>query len=135
MTKAPHSTRFAWIAAASLLVGCASGPPVAAQTAARRSNVAPPSISVAALPSAVMPLSRSTLTAATQGGEAMLFTVDWRVAEGDAGGKVESARRVGPGSYEATYVAPQSPGTYHVIATIREFPAATTSIEVRVADR
>ena len=65
----------------------------------------------------------------------MLFTVEWTVVEGSAGGRVEPGKRHPDGSYEATYVAPAAAGTYHVTATIREFPAATAATEIRVMQR
>jgi hypothetical protein len=124
MTKAAHLTRLAWIAALLLLAGCASDPP------ARRSNVAPPSIEMAAPRLEVAPGSRVAIVARTHGGEAILFTVDWAVVEG--AGQVQAGRRSDDGSYEATYTAPATRGTYHVTATIREFPSATATAEVRV---
>jgi hypothetical protein len=136
MTKATALARITSIAGALLLAGCAaSAPAQEPPTAARRSNVAPPSIAMSTRELQVAPGSRVMLTARTGGGEAMLFTVDWKVVEGDAGGRVEPGRRNSDGSYEAAYTAPAVGGTYHVTATIREFPSATATTVVRVTAR
>lgn len=132
MTKAARLMRIAWVAAASLLAGCASSPPAQAQTAARRSNVAPPSIEMVASPIEASRRASIVLTARTHGGEAILFSVDWKVVEGASAGHVEAGRRHDDGSYDATYTAPAASGTYHVTATIREFPSANATAEIRV---
>jgi hypothetical protein len=135
MTPQARLARLVPAGVALVLAGCAGSPPVQAQSdmAARRSNVVPPSISMAVGEAIAGPRSSIVLTARTQGGEAMLFTVDWKVAEGEAGGSVKPRGRNASGAYEAEYTAPSTPGTYHVIATIHEFPSATATTAVRVA--
>ena len=138
MTKAAHLTPLAWIAAAALAAGCASTPPAGAQSQsppARQSNVVKPSIEMTTRDVVVARGSRTLLKAQVRGGEAMLFTVDWHIAEGAAGGSVKPARRNDDGSYEAEYTAPQAPGLYQVTATIREFPAAVVTAAIRVGER
>ena len=132
MMHATPFARIASIAGALLLAGCASSSPAQEPPAARRSNVTPPSIAVSTREASVATGARIALAAQTRGGEAMLFTVDWKVDEGPAGGTVEAGPRSAGGQYAATYTAPSSPGTYHVTATIREFPAANATIEIRV---
>src|SRR5437660_12902745 len=75
-----------------LLVGCACwvvgcvGPSVAeAQSGARRSNVAPPFITLSPAPIELAHGASAVLTATPQGGEAMLFCVEWQISEGAAG--------------------------------------------------
>jgi hypothetical protein len=125
--------RLAWVlGAAFVLAGCASSPPAQAQAAARRSNVAPPSIEMMASQVDVSRGASVVLTARTHGGEAMLFSVDWKVAEGAGGGRVAAGPRHDDGSYGATYTAPAASGTYYVTATIHEFPSAKATTEIRV---
>jgi hypothetical protein len=77
------------------------------------------------------------LTARPQGGEAMLFTVDWQVREGDSGGTVQTIpTRRADGGFGATYTAPRSgAGRFHVIARIHEYPSASAVAEIAVAPR
>ncbi|MDG0832127.1 hypothetical protein [Roseateles saccharophilus] len=73
------------------------------------------------------------LAARPQGGEAILFHVDWQVAEGQAGGRLEPVEaRAEDGSYAARYVAPPTEGVFHVVARLREYPAAEAHVEIRV---
>ena len=125
----------ATLLAAALLLAACSAPAQQQPAAARRFTVAPPSIEMAAREVRALPGSHVALLARTNGGEAMLFSVDWNVTEGSAGGTVEAGRRNSDGSYEATYVAPGTPGTFHVTATIREFPSAAAMAVVVVAPR
>ena len=126
--------RFMRFAATMLLAGCANGPAVHAQAdaQAKQSNVVRPSISLEFRESTAQPGSTIVLVARPRGGEAMLFSVDWSVVEGPAGGVVQDRGRSADASHEARYTAPSVPGTYHVTATIREFPAATATAEIRV---
>ena len=82
----------------------------------------------------VAPGSRVQFTARASGGEAILFSVDWSIREGAAGGTIVPARkREDDGSYTAVYQAPTvGSGPFHVIATLREFPAAVAEASVRV---
>lgn len=136
---APSASGIATVAAAllvaSLLAACAGRDAVAQPSVQWRSNVQSPSITTAQSRLDASAGSRTALRAQPRGGEAMLFTVDWKVVEGAAGGSVETGRRSADGSYEATYTAPANPGTYHVTATIREYPAANATTEVRVIAR
>lgn len=79
------------------------------------------------------PGGEARLVARHLGGEAILFHVDWKVAEGEAGGRLEpSPARGDDGSYSARYVAPASEGVFHVVAHLREYPAAEARVEIRV---
>ena len=133
MTQAVRLARLVPIGAALLLAGCAGSPPVHAQadTAARRSNVVPPSISMVSAEATAAPGSHIVLAARPRGGEAMLFTVDWKAESGS----VQPLQRKADGSYEAEYTAPPKPGTDRVTATIREYPAASATTLVRVTAR
>ena len=111
---------------ASLAIGCAGTSVTQAQPATRRSNVAAPFIS---LSPASIELARGAsvvLTALPRGGEAILFSVDWAISEGAAGGTLTAAQpRNADGSFNVTYTAPAiGAGPYHVTATIKEYPAA-----------
>ena len=68
----------------------------------------------------------AVLTAMPQGGEAILFSVDWKIREGKAGGTLTEAQtRNADGSFSATYTAPAvGAGPFHVTATIKEYPLA-----------
>jgi hypothetical protein len=134
MTHAPRLTPCAWAAAALLLLaGCSGTSPAADEPPpARRSNVMPPSIDMAVRHIDSAAGASTVLTARPRGGEAILFSIDWQVVEGSAGGTVASMGRTAEGAYQATYTAPSVPGTYHVTATIHEYPAATVTVEVRV---
>ena len=104
---------------------------------ARRSNVATPFITLSPSSVNVAPGARVLLTAKPGGGEAMLFTVDWHVQEGAAGGTVEGvATRQADGTYTATYSAPaDAAGPYHVTASLREYPAAVATATITVVPR
>jgi hypothetical protein len=101
----------------------------------RRPRVAQPQIELAPALVEVAPGSRVQLIARCSGGEAILFSVKWSIREGAAGGTIVPARkRQADGSYTAVYQAPAvGGGTFHVIATLREFPSAVaeTSVQVR----
>jgi hypothetical protein len=104
-----------------------SGPP-------RRPRVPQPRVELAPSAIEVAPGSRVQFTARASGGEAILFSVNWSIREGAAGGTIEPARRrEDDGSYTAVYQAPTvGSGPFHVIATLREFPAAVAEASVRV---
>ena len=76
----------------------------------------------------------ATLVARPQGGEAMLFHVDWVIVEGPAGGRLDALdTRADDGSYSARYRAPATgAGPFHVKARLREFPAAEASVAVQI---
>ena len=84
----------------------------------------------------VAPGQSVVVTARPRGGEAMLFTVDWSVEEGRAGGTLVPNARRDDGTYEATYTAPATgSGTFHLSATIREYPSAVARALVEVQAR
>ena len=118
-----------------------SGAPSAASTstptAARRSNVATPFVTLSPRAAELLPGATVLLTATPGGGEAMLFSVDWHVQEGAAGGTVEGdARRREGGTYTATYTAPaEGTGPFHVTASLREYPAASAVTTLTVLRR
>ena len=66
--------------------------------------------------------------------EAILFSVNWSIREGAAGGTILPApKRQADGGYTAVYQAPMvGNGPFHVIATLREFPAAVAEASVQV---
>jgi len=104
-----------------------TGPP-------RRPRVPQPHVELAPGAIEVAPGSRVQFAARVSGGEAILFSVNWSIREGTAGGTIEPARtRQDDGSYTAVYQAPTvGIGPFHVIATLREFPAAVAEASVRV---
>lgn len=64
--------------------------------------------------------------------------VNWSVREGPSGGRVvPRGARAGDGkvSLLAVYIAPQSPGTYHLIATSKADPKRSASAEITVTPR
>jgi hypothetical protein len=61
--------------------------------------------------------------------------VDWSVQEGDAGGRVvpRGAKATGGQvSSLAVYIAPNSPGTYHLLATSKADPQKSAQAEITV---
>jgi len=66
------------------------------------------------------------LSAKASGGEAMLFSVDWSIKEGENGGRIEPGIRNSSGAIEATYFSPGSGlGPFHIEAKLHEYPSAT----------
>jgi hypothetical protein len=64
--------------------------------------------------------------------------VTWSVQEGDAGGRVVTrGAKAGTGNVSvlAVYVAPKSPGTYHLLATSKADPRKSASAEITVTGR
>jgi hypothetical protein len=97
--------------------------------------VAPPFITLSPQ-SAELPHGGSVvLTARPQGGEAMLFSVDWKIEEGAAGGAISgAASRKSDGTFEMTYTAPAiGTGPFHVVAAIRQYPAASAVATIAMA--
>ena len=95
----------------------------------------PPSLSLAPASSSLKGGQSMVFTARPAGGEAMLFSVDWALQEGEAGGIVMGGdKRLPDGSFVATYTAPAAGAghVYHLTATIHEYPAAraVSTIEV-----
>jgi len=103
---------------------------------ARRSNVSPPSITTSPVSLRIAAGDSAVITARPAGGEAMLFSVDWRVQEGAAGGSITGAARKPDGTFDATYTAPSGRGgSFHVIAAIHEYPSALAVTSVDVVPR
>jgi hypothetical protein len=64
--------------------------------------------------------------------------VTWSVEEGNAGGKVVSHGAQADGGVvasKAVYLAPPTPGTYHVVATSKADPSKSASAEVLVSGK
>ncbi|MGC2108664.1 MAG: zinc-ribbon domain-containing protein [Candidatus Korobacteraceae bacterium] len=64
--------------------------------------------------------------------------VSWSVREGDAGGRVINRgahAENGTVSLQAVYVAPKTPGTYHVVATSNADPSKSGEAEITVVRR
>lgn len=79
------------------------------------------------------PGAEARLVARPQGGEAILFHVDWQLTEGEAGGRLEAGEaRADDGSYVARYVAPAKDGVFHIVVRLRESPAVEARVEIRV---
>jgi hypothetical protein len=104
------------------------------ESGARRPRVLQPRLELSPAAIEVAPGSRVQFIARASGGEAILFSVDWSIREGTAGGTIVPARkREDDGSYRADYRAPLvGGGPFHVIATLREFPAAAAEARVQV---
>ena len=104
------------------------------QAPPRRPRVAQPRIELSPTAIEVAPASRVQFIARASGGEAILFSVKWSIREGAAGGTIVPAhKRQDDGSYTAEYQAPVvGSGPFHVIATLREFPAAVAEASVKV---
>jgi hypothetical protein len=104
-----------------------SGPP-------QRPRVPQPRLELAPATIEVTPGSRVQFNARASGGEAILFSVNWSIREGTAGGTIVPApKRQDDGSYTAVYQAPKAgSGPFHVIARLHEFPAAVAEASVRV---
>ena len=103
---------------------------------AQRPRVPEPRLALAPAAIEVAPGSRVQFIARASGGEAILFSVDWSIREGAAGGTILPApKREEDGSYTAMYQAPSAgagSGPFHVIATLREFPSALAEASVQV---
>jgi hypothetical protein len=111
-------------------------PALAADPGARphRPRVPDPMIALSPGEITVDPGARVILTALPSGGEAILFSVDWSVSEGDQGGALApDDGRHDDGSFTATYTAPDQGGPFHVVASLHEFPAvqAVATISLR----
>jgi len=100
----------------------------------RRPRVMQPRLELSPAAIEVAPGSRVQFIARASGGEAILFSVDWSIREGAAGGTILPApKRQDDGSYTAVYQAPTvGSGPFHVIATLREFPTAVAEASVQV---
>jgi ribosomal protein L32 len=64
--------------------------------------------------------------------------VTWTVQEGDAGGRVvPRGAKAGSGAVSllAVYIAPASPGTYHLLATSKADPRKSATAEITVTKR
>jgi len=109
------------------LVACASSTLVAAPVVPQpRLELLPEQLQLA-------PGAEARLLARPQGGEAILFHVDWQVVEGEAGGRLETSEaRDEDGRYVARYLAPASEGVFHVVARLREYPSAEARVTIRV---
>jgi hypothetical protein len=103
----------------------------------RRPRVPQPRLELSPKSIEVAPGSRVKFIARASGGEAMLFSVKWSIREGAAGGTIVPARkREDDGSYTAEYRAPVTGGgPFHVIASLREYPAAVAEASVQVQAR
>jgi hypothetical protein len=101
---------------------------------ARRPRVPQPRLELSPAAIEVAPGSRVQFVARASGGEAILFSVDWSIREGTAGGTIVPApKRDNDGGYRAEYRAPMAGGgPFHVIATLRQFPAAVAQASVQV---
>lgn len=122
------------LALALALLGCTAVPTSLAQPGARRGNVVLPSLALSPASVALTSGQRVVFTARPAGGEAMLFSVDWVVQEGDAGGTVTGGdKRQSDGSFAVTYLAPAvGGGPFHLVASIREFPAARAMATIQL---
>jgi len=110
------------------LVACAAPTPPAA-----RPSVPQPRLELQPTQLQLAPGGDARLVARPQGGEAILFHVDWQLAEGEAGGRLEPGEaRADDGSYAARYVAPAREGVFHVVARLREYPSVEARAEIRV---
>jgi hypothetical protein len=110
------------------LAACAAPTPPAI-----RPVVPQPRLELQATRLQLAPGAEARLVARPQGGEAILFHVDWQLAEGEAGGRLEPGdARTDDGSYAARYVAPAREGVFHVVARLREYPAVEARVEIRV---
>jgi len=99
-----------------------------------RPRVPQPRLELAPTAIEVAPGSRVQFIARASGGEAILFSVNWSIREGTAGGTIVPAlKRQDDGSYTAEYQAPKvGSGPFHVVVTLREFPSAMAEASVQV---
>lgn len=109
------------------LAACAAPTPPAA-----RPVVPQPRLELQPAQLQLAPGGEARLVARPQGGEAILFHVDWQLAEGEAGRLEPGEARADDGSYAARYVAPAKEGVFHVVARLREYPAVEARAEIRV---
>ncbi len=102
---------------------------VVATSRAETSHTAQATVKVTTAPAiSIDPTSATLDPGATQRFTATVIgmpdtSVDWSVAEGDAGGSVDG---------HGTYSAPAAAGTYHVVAASHAVPSLTASAEVTV---
>ncbi len=119
------------------VIGCSAPSAAQAPSGARRSNVVPPFVTLEPAAVELAPGASVRLTARPRGGEAMLFSIDWRIDEGPAGGVIaDGTARLADGSFQATYIAPATgAGPFHVAASIREYPAAAAVTTITILPR
>ncbi|HJV59818.1 MAG TPA: hypothetical protein VJ743_02675 [Albitalea sp.] len=124
-------------AALLLSTACAAvDAPAPASVPATRVRVPPPRIVIEPADVSVAPGASTTLTAETGGGEAILFSADWSIAEGAAGGSLGTPAPdpATPRRTSVVYTAPAQPGgPYHVVATIRGRPEVRAVATVTVS--
>jgi hypothetical protein len=110
---------------------------VDAQPAGNRLVVRPPTLKLDAASLQVAPGGTVTIKAEPGGGEAILFHVDWQLAEGERAGRIEATdKRDDNGAYAAVYKAPATAGgPWHLNATLREIPSVRATVEIRVAPK
>jgi chitinase len=64
--------------------------------------------------------------------------VTWKVEEGDNAGEIKTRgayAKEGDISLYATYTAPKTPGTYHLVATSTADPSKSASAEITVVEK
>jgi hypothetical protein len=99
-----------------------------AEIAPVKTHIILPNPSLTLFPDTVQILAGTQikLTAKPSGGEAILFSLDWSINEGESGGRIEAGARNSEGAFEATYFAPTSGlGPYHIQAKLHEYPSVT----------
>lgn len=110
-------------------------PAEAQSLAGNRSRGHTPSISVMPETAVVAPGATVTFVATPHGGEAMLFSVKWRIREGRRGGKIEAepAQRA-DGAYVATYTAPAAgKSPFHIDVRLAETGVAHATATVTLS--
>jgi hypothetical protein len=66
------------------------------------------------------------------------YNVEWTIDEGDSGGRIVprgAKAKDGGVSSLAVYMAPKTPGTYHVAATSKADPAKSASVTITVTGK
>ena len=94
----------------------------------------PPALSIEPMDITVKSGEQVIIRAHPHGGEAILFSVDWSVLEGQAGGTiVVQNQQTNEDSYVAVYEAPTAGnGPFHVIATLHEYPVVNATATIHV---
>lgn len=133
----PNRPAFRPSAAARLLVllsfasmaACGS-----AQVAGAGRHIRPFGIAVTPAAASVAPGASVTFTAVPDGGEAIRLPVDWRIAEGAAGGTITLVKEEMGGAASVSYTAPAAGGgPYHLVASLRRAPNVQAIVTITVA--
>ena len=97
-------------------------------------HIRPLGIAVTPAKATVAPGASATFSAIPDGGEAIRLPLDWRIAEGAAGGAFTLVRQAMGGAATVRYTAPAGGGPYHLVASLRRAPDVQAVATITVAN-